>query len=204
MPFLLLGCVVGLGVPQGPHEPIHRGTTEEPIWLPSLAALTLTLSHPCPAAAGLLCHISIVALFRKEPASPQLQGNPQQLLGGEQLPVWPLSQAEVASDPKQGVGSAGQPHAPSFLVSAGGPGPTPACTPELRQPGPEVPGEGGRGVANTHGLGRVLQTKLIRLPAACTRSQIPLPLVLFQYEHTLSCVRWLQGQGSLIGAFSLA
>lgn len=159
------------------------GTTEEPRWLPSLAALTPTLSNPCPMAVGLFCHISIVAVSREEPASPRPQGNPQQLLGGEQVPVWPLSQVEVASVPKQGVGSVFQPHAPSFLVLAGGPGPTPACSPELRQPGPEVAGQGGRGVADMHGLGRVLQTKLVRLPAAHTRSQIPLPPVLFQYEH---------------------
>lgn len=140
----------------------------------------LQLSHqpsaiPAPQQRG--CSATSASWLCPERSQPHpATGEPTAAAG------WGTS-PRVASVPKQGVGSVFQPHAPSFLVLAGGPGPTPACSPELRQPGPEVAGQGGRGVADTHGLGRVLQTKLVRLPAARTRSQIPLPPVLFQYEH---------------------
>lgn len=181
-----MGCVVGLEAPQCPHVPVlehargdHRGAQVAPKPCSSHTNPQQSLPH----SSGAVLPHQHRGCVQRGASLTRPQGNPQQLLGGEQVPVWPLSQAEVASVPKQGVGSVFQPHAPSFLVLAGGPGPTPACSPELRQPGPEVPGQGGRGVADTHGLGRVLQTKLIRLPAAHTRSQIPLPPVFFQYEH---------------------
>lgn len=176
VPFLSMGCVVGLGAPQCLHVPVqehawgdHRGAQVAPKPCSSHTNPQQSLPH------AVLPHQHRGCVQRGASLTPAT-GEPTAAAG------WGTS-PRVASVPKQGVGSVFQPHAPSFLVLAGGPGPTPACSPELRQPGPEVAGQGGRGVADTHGLGRVLQTKLVRLPAARTRSQIPLPPVLFQYEH---------------------
>lgn len=156
-------------------------------------------------AAVLLCHISIImALSRKEPPSPRPRGDPQQLLCGKNAVCgrccrqrWPRSQNGTESC------LGGQCRIDPCVISLW-------CW-QVVWPSPNLHlrantarargSRGCRGLPNTPGLGHVLWTAHIWLPTTCTRCQIPLPLMLFQYEHARSYVWWVQRQGSLTRAF---
>lgn len=98
--------------------------------------------------------------------------------------MWLLLQAEMAPLPQwdgelPGCAVQENPTCPFPLVLAGGAG--------QAQPAPRAntaratASQGCQGAGNTHGLGHILWTEHVLLPTACTRCQIPLPLMLFQY-----------------------
>lgn len=142
--------------------------------LPKSSCCSIPPSH---VAVEFFCHISIIMTVQKGAACTHRETNPQQPLSAKKLCMWLLLQAEVAWLPKWDGG------VPGWAVPE-----NPTCSfPLVLQVVLAKPrantarataSQRCQGVENTHGLDHALWTEL---PTACTRCQIPLPPVLFQY-----------------------
>lgn len=162
-------------------------------WAQACTLKALPLQHP------LLPHGSSVVVphqhhhgsVQKGAALSQATGKPTAGAVWEKRRMWPLSQAEMASLPaRDGELPGGQCRVAPRVVSLW-------CW-QVVWPSPNLHlrantarargSRGCRGLPNTAGLGHILWTEHIWLPTTCTRCQIPLPLMLFQYEHARSSV----------------
>lgn len=195
-------AVLGLRVPCPTRSPPrHTPNLEHPQGVENLGALmanktswaqayipnALPLQHPpLPRGSGVvLPHQHHRGSVQKGAALTQATGKPTAATQWEKLRTWPLSRAAMALLPKRRMESClggpcrTAPHVLSlwrWQVALAKPQP---ARQSYRSQGQRFLGH--HGIANTHGLGHVLWTERIRLPATRTWCQIPLPLMLFRY-----------------------